>query len=338
MALMSGKVYSNTGAPSNADGIDGDIYMQLDGFKTTYRKEGGSWVAVGSTLGAIPEFVSGVGVPSNVLGEDGQYYRNSANQDIYYKQGGTWALVGNLTGGAFQEVLVRAGIGKDLGTTPNFVSGGSLDSIIASGEYYVSGVTETPVGVNTGFLKVWRIDANNVGQILQRTIGSSLSSLHIRLSTGGVFGTWQSLADSQGSPSIDFQVLGGTTPNSAVAYSQISSLLLSNSNTDGTGGVDRYFDIPVSADKAFRVAVNTYGGAASNGTITFTNPFDTLLGVWPSPIYNANVSNGEAATTQIKVATNNTFQFSSGVELNGTDSFEPSNLSFYWVAIGIMDI
>jgi hypothetical protein len=65
MALMSGKVYSNTGAPNNADGVNGDIYMQLDGFKTTYRKEGGAWVAVGSTFGAIPEFVSGVGAPSN---------------------------------------------------------------------------------------------------------------------------------------------------------------------------------------------------------------------------------------------------------------------------------
>ena len=41
MALMSGKVYSNTGAPSNADGVDGDIYLRLDGMKTTYRKESG---------------------------------------------------------------------------------------------------------------------------------------------------------------------------------------------------------------------------------------------------------------------------------------------------------
>jgi len=196
MALMSGKVYSNTGAPSNADGIDGDIYMQLDGFKTTYRKESGAWVAVGSTLGAIPEFISGVGAPSNSLGTDGQYYRNTAKQDIYYKQGGVWNIIGNLDNSSVSAKLSQAGIGKDLGTAPNFVSGGSLDSIIASGEYYVSGVTETPVGVNAGFLKVWRIDANNVGQILQRTVGSSLSSLHIRLSTGGVFGNWQSYAST----------------------------------------------------------------------------------------------------------------------------------------------
>ena len=338
MALMSGKVYSNTGAPNNADGVNGDIYMQLDGFKTTYRKETASWVAIGSTLGAIPEFISGVGVPSNVLGEDGQYYRNSTNQDMYYKQGGLWVNVGNLTGAAFIPLLEKAGIGKDLVTAPNFVSGGSLDSIITSGEYYVSGVTELPVGVSAGFVKVWRIDANNVGQILQRTVGSSLSVLHIRLSSGGVFWPWQSLADSKGSASVDFQVLGGTNPNSAVAYSQLDSLLSSNGNTDGTGGVDRYFDIPVSVDKAFRVAVNTYGGAASNGTITFTNPFDALLGVWPSPIYNANISSGQAAVTQIKVATNNNFQFSSGVELDGTDSFELANLSFYWVAIGVINI
>lgn len=194
MALMSGKVYSNTGAPSNADGIDGDIYMQLDGFKTTYRKESGSWVAVGSTLGAIPEFISGVGVPSNLLGEDGQYYRNSVNQDIFYKQGGLWANVGNLTGAAFIPLLEQAGIGKDLGTAPNFVNGGSADDILTVGEYYVSGVTELPLGVGAGFLKVWRIDANNVGQILQRTIGGSSTQLHFRLSVGGVFTAWETYA------------------------------------------------------------------------------------------------------------------------------------------------
>ena len=68
MALMSGKVYSNTGAPNNADGVNGDIYMQLDGFKTTYRKEGGAWVAVGrsakSTVG-----VAGGGKVGNGVGE-----------------------------------------------------------------------------------------------------------------------------------------------------------------------------------------------------------------------------------------------------------------------------
>jgi len=192
---MSGKVYSNTGAPSNADGVNGDIYMQLDGFKTTYRKEGGAWVAVGSTLGAIPEFISGVGVPSNVLGEDGQYYRNSANQDMYYKQGGTWALVGNLTGVAFQEVLVRAGIGKDLATPPNFINSGSLNTVIESGEYYyTNAVTNTPAPY--GLMKVWRENASVIYQLVQ-TAGSG-GRLYNRYSGdgGATWGSWVSYAST----------------------------------------------------------------------------------------------------------------------------------------------
>lgn len=191
MALMSGKVYSNTGAPNNADGINGDIYMQLDGFKTTYRKEGGSWVAVGSTLGAIPEFVSGVGAPSNSLGTDGQYYRDTDNQDIYYKQGGVWNIIGNLDNSSVSAELSQAGIGKYLGTAPNLVTTGSMNDLILAGEYYVTGsVTDMPPNVGAGYAKVWGLDSNNVAQIMQRTLGSSVFEIHFRKSSGGVFGAW----------------------------------------------------------------------------------------------------------------------------------------------------
>ncbi len=187
MALMSGKVYSNTGAPNNADGVNGDIYMQLDGFKTTYRKEGGAWVAVGSTLGAIPEFVSGVGAPSNSLGTDGQYYRNTANQDIYYKQGGVWNIIGNLDNSSVEQ----AGIGKYLGTAPNLVTTGSMNDLVIAGEYYVTGsVTNMPPNVGAGYVKVWGLDSNNVAQIMQRTLGSSVFEIHFRQSSSGTFGAW----------------------------------------------------------------------------------------------------------------------------------------------------
>lgn len=262
MALMSGKVYSNTGAPSNVDGIDGDIYMQLDGFKTTYRKESGAWVAVGSTLGAIPEFVSGVGAPSNSLGTDGQYYRNSANQDIFYKQGGLWANVGNLTGAASIPLLEleQAGIGKDLGTAPNFITSGSMDNLTTVGEYDVSGVTETPVGVNAGFLKVWRTDANNVGQILQRTIGSSLSVLHIRLSSGGVFGSWQSLADSEGSSSQVFKVANAVADQDATAKLQVETMITNALGTTASPqAYGRFKNVAPSPDiQYFNSTLRTY--------------------------------------------------------------------------------
>lgn len=224
MALMSGKVYSNTGAPNNADGVNGDIYMQLDGFKTTYRKETASWVAIGSTLGAIPEFISGVGVPSNVLGEDGQYYRNSTNQDMYYKQGGLWANIGNLTGAAFTPVLEQAGIGKDLGTSPNFINSGSLNDVTEVGEYYYStGVTDYPIGADTGLMKVWRIDANNVGQLVQRTTGASYSPWHIRLSSGGSWGQWVGCATQDGDSTRKFKALAGTDGDDVATVSQLNT-------------------------------------------------------------------------------------------------------------------
>jgi len=166
MALMSGKVYSNTGAPSNADGVDGDIYLRLDGMKTTYRKESGAWVAVGSTLGAIPEFISGVGAPNNALGVDEQYYRDTSNQNIYYKQGSTWNLVGNLTGASFGAVLDQAGIGKDLATAPNLINSGSLNAVTTVGEYYyTNAVTDTPSPY--GLMKVWRESSTYIYQLVQ---------------------------------------------------------------------------------------------------------------------------------------------------------------------------
>lgn len=226
MTLKSGKVYSNIGAPSNTYGVDGDIYMQLDGFKTTYRKEGAAWVAVGSTLGAIPEFVSGVGTPSNSLGEDGQYYRDTDNQDIYYKQGATWNIIGNLDSSSVSADLAQAGIGKYLGTAPNVVTTGSMNDLLLAGEYYVTGsVTDMPDGVGSGYVKVWGLDSNNVAQIMQRTLGSSVFEIHFRKSSGGAFGAWRSLADSEGSSSQVFKVADGVADQDATAKLQVETMI-----------------------------------------------------------------------------------------------------------------
>lgn len=195
MALMSGKVYSNTGAPSNVDGIDGDIYLRLDGMKTTYRKESGAWVAVGSTLGAIPEIISGVGAPSNALGVDEQYYRDTGNQNIYYKQGSMWNLVGNLAGASFGDALDQAGIGKNLGTAPNVINAGSLNSITTVGEYYYNtAVADTPSPY--GLMKVWRENSIAIYQLVQAS--GYAGKLYNRYTTdgGATWGPWVSYAST----------------------------------------------------------------------------------------------------------------------------------------------
>lgn len=224
MALMSGKVYSNTGAPSNTYGTDGDIYLRLDGMKTTYRKESGAWVAVGSTLGAIPEFISGVGTPNSSLGADEQYYRDTENQDIYYKQGSIWNLVGNLQGAVFAGRLDRAGIGKDLSTPPNLLDSVSLNTVIGVGEYYYDpSCTDKPT-TGGGLLKVWREDENYIYQIAQISLTGKLSSRYSN--DGGTNWTsWFDYGRTQGYSDVDFLVSGGTQPNSAVSYTQVNTLI-----------------------------------------------------------------------------------------------------------------
>lgn len=195
MALMSGKVYSNTGTPSNADGVDGDIYLRLDGMKTTYRKESGAWVAVGSTLGAIPEIISGVGAPSNALGADEQYYRDTSNQNIYYKQGSTWNLVGNLAAASLKAILDQSGIGKNLGTAPNRIDSGSLNAVTTVGEYYYNtAVADTPTPY--GLMKVWRENSIAIYQLVQAS--GNAGKLYNRYTTdgGATWGPWVSYAST----------------------------------------------------------------------------------------------------------------------------------------------
>lgn len=187
MTLKSGKVYSDIGTPSNTYGVDGDIYMQLDGLKTTYRKEGAVWVAVGSSLGAIPEFISGSGVPSSLLGADNQYYRNVENQDIYYKGGGIWSAIGNLQGLAFQSVLIQHGIGKDLSTPPNLINSGTLNSYLVAGEFYFTNtVADRPF--NYGLMKVWRENSTAIYQLVQGAWGEGLATRY----SGDGGATWRS--------------------------------------------------------------------------------------------------------------------------------------------------
>ena len=221
MALMSGKVYSNTGAPSNADGVDGDIYLRLDGMKTTYRKESGAWVAVGSTLGAIPEIINGVGAPSNALGVDEQYYRDTSNQNIYYKQGSMWNLVGNLAGATFAPLLDQAGIGKDLASSPNLINSGSLNAVTTVGEYYyTNNVTNTPSPY--GLLKVWRENSIAIYQLVQAS--GYAGKLYNRYTTdgGATWGPWVEYANVGGNAGQRFKVAAAVDPVVAVRLWQLT--------------------------------------------------------------------------------------------------------------------
>lgn len=320
MALMSGKVYSNTGAPSNADGVDGDIYLRLDGMKTTYRKESGAWVAVGSTLGAIPEIISGVGAPSNALGADEQYYRDTGSQNIYYKQGSTWNLVGNLKGASFGPILDQAGVGKDLATAPNLIPSGSLNAVTTVGEYYyINTVTDTPSPY--GLMKVWRENSTGIYQLVQ-SAGSG-GKLYNRYTTdGGVnWGPWIEYAGVNGDVLVDFQVSGGTGDNSAVCYTQL---------VEGFSEVGDGFTLPeLYGSWKLKWGVTAVGDIVGN-EVTHTTSISGFTAI-------SNVLVGSASPTG-----NNSFVVhrqsfdNSGVTvvLRELVSEVQSNAGYWWLAIG----
>ena len=337
MTLKSGKVYSNTGAPNNADGINGDIYMQLDGFKTTYRKETGSWVAIGSTLGAIPEFVSGVGAPSNSLGIDGQYYRETSSQNIYYKQGGVWALVGNLLGASFGPILDQAGIGKYLGTAPNVVTTGSMNDLIITGEYYVTGsVTNMPPDVGAGYVKVWGLDSNNVAQIMQRTLGSSVFEIHFRKSSGGAFGAWTTTPY----PSLATKSVVGISREATAAEvlaGALSGVFISPNNLSSAFPAnDTAFQLSISLPNGYILKMGyTEYGELPAGVVTvpstFTNAFPSdCLFALASP-YNPNLS-GQMAFICTMRSWSDVGISVDIVELSG--SGHQFDASYVWFAIG----
>lgn len=335
MALMSGKVYSNTGAPNNADGVNGDIYMQLDGFKTTYRKEGGSWVAVGSTLGAIPEFVSGVGAPSNSLGTDGQYYRDTDNQDIYYKQGATWNIIGNLDNISISAKLSQAGIGKYLDTAPNVVTTGSMNDLVIAGEYYVTGsVTNMPPNVGAGYVKVWGLDSSNVAQIMQRTLGSSVFEIHFRKSSGGVFGAWIT------TPSLATTTLAGISREATAAEvlaGALSGVFISPDNLSSAfPASDTTFQLSIGLPNGYILKMGyTEYGELPAGVVTvpstFTNAFPSgCLFALASP-YNPNLSGQMAFICTMRTWSDVGISVDM-VELSG--SWDQFDASYVWFAIG----
>ena len=332
MALMSGKVYSNTGAPNNADGVDGDIYMQLDGFKTTYRKESGAWVAVGSTLGAIPEIISGSGAPSNALGVDEQYYRDTSNQDIYYKQGSTWNLVGNLQGVAFVPVLNQAGIGKDLGTAPNLIDSGSLNAITDVGEYhYTDNVTETPTPF--GLMKVWREDSTAIYQLVQ-SAGNEGKLYNRYTSDGGA--TW--------GPWVGYALTNLATTTASGLVEKATQVELN------TGVADVWPDAETILNGLSLSAVSTgyfkfpefLGGLVVQwgyNSDTTNNPLDINF---PTPFINppfivlatgeATSDLGHAELITVAGVTNSKFTwYGSGANTTGTVNMVSQG---YWLAIG----
>ena len=97
MALTTGAFLSDSGNPSNGNGSDGDHYRDTAN-QNLWFKAAGSWVLVGNLNDNTPDgigtiWLNGSGTPNVLNGANGDYYRNTDNQDIWFKVAGIWTLI-----------------------------------------------------------------------------------------------------------------------------------------------------------------------------------------------------------------------------------------------------
>ena len=256
MALMSGKVFSDAGTPSNTVGENGDIFMQLDGLKSTYRKEGGVWTVFGNQLGTIPEFLKGVGVPSNALGYDNQYYREVNTDEIYEKQAGVWTDIGSWTSLGIQQLLISSGIGADLATT-NHVS--NIDTFIEAGaEGYFDNTTTGTKPAATGLVKVWRSNATNIAQKAQ--VSDNKWATRLTTDAGATWSAWRITANEDGDATRKFKALAGTAADDVAVVGQLpSGFSMQNFTASGS------FTVPAGVT---RILVGVRSGSTANGVLS----------------------------------------------------------------------
>ncbi len=94
-------ILTGTTAPDNANGNDGDSYVNtVTG--ATYKKAGGVWTADGGNVKGADgaSILSGTIAPDNANGNDGDSYVNTTTGATYKKAGGVWTADGGNVKGA----------------------------------------------------------------------------------------------------------------------------------------------------------------------------------------------------------------------------------------------
>ena len=320
MALMSGKVFSDAGTPSNTVGENGDIFMQLDGLKSTYRKEGGVWTVFGNQLGTIPEFLKGVGVPSNALGYDNQYYREVNTDEIYEKQAGVWTDIGSWTSLEIQQLLISSGIGADLAVA-NHVS--NIDTFIEAGaEGYFDNTTTGTTPDVYGRVKVRRVG----GDCYQET-----QTFHNKASTrfssdeGATWTAWRVTANEDGDATRKFKALAGVAADDVAVMSQLPSLIFGSLTAES-------ITIPTSTgNMILKWGYNSDNTVDVEKTITFPVAFPTAC---LNVIAVGDAASNPAAAQVINVGSLTAASFLwAGVVVSGF-GVEPEESSGWWIAIG----
>lgn len=111
-----------------AGGTAGQLLSKIDG--SDYNAE---WVDAGATAS---QWHDGSGAPAGALGDDGDYYLNNDNGDVYNKTSGSWAVVANIQGADGADGT-NGSDGSD-GSVWRDGSGVPADSLGVNGDYYLN--------------------------------------------------------------------------------------------------------------------------------------------------------------------------------------------------------
>ena len=95
--------YNGTGVPSPSLGSNGDYYLD-NATGNVYYLTGGVWTITTNIFGSAGSngstILNGSGVPAPTLGTNGDYYIDTATNDLYFNTSGSWNIVGNIQGAA----------------------------------------------------------------------------------------------------------------------------------------------------------------------------------------------------------------------------------------------
>ncbi len=139
---------SGAGAPDNSLGVNGDYYLNTSN-SDVYLRTAGTYsivVNIKGTTGAAGAngtngtngsvWRSGTGLPSNVLGVDGDYYLNTTTSDVYLRSAGAYSVVVNIKG-----ATGAAGANGTNGSVWRSGAGVPSNGLGVDGDYYLKTTT-----------------------------------------------------------------------------------------------------------------------------------------------------------------------------------------------------
>jgi hypothetical protein len=219
---------TGSGVPSNALGVDGDLYLNT-ATSDVYLRTSGTYAITANIKGATgatgtngtngtngATWRTGSGTPSNGTGVDGDLYLNTTTSDVYQRASGTYSVIANIKG-----ATGAAGAGAILAAvypTP------TTQATIGATDVDVTGMTATVTVGASGQIRV---------AFQMHMFSSTTDVVRVRLKDGSTtIREWLRSANSVGTNTnitSDFEAfVNGITPGSHTY--KISIAALTNTN------------------------------------------------------------------------------------------------------------